>query len=258
MADREESDAMLADHPTSATGNAGFAWFKWMFLFGVLGISTTIGVKQWVENWCADDESRQSHAWMLEQMEQLRRGEINCFVSPDPRFVGELLADAACAAKVQDLYLGGDLSDARLERLRELPKLKCIAFLFADHHSAFLQHMCGMTTIEELSFERTRLGRGDVDCIASFPQLKSLHLSYVPQSSDLEGLRGHPSLERLSLDTSASDKAMIPLFQSMSHLRDLTVAASHAEEASQAGDSFEKLLVEGLPGCKCRVSQDDR
>jgi hypothetical protein len=215
---------------------------------------TRIGINIWVENWCAEDESRLSHSWMLEQMKLLQQGEVNCLVNPDPRFIDELFADTACTAKVQHLYLGGDLSDARINRLCEMPKLKSIVFLFADRHGSFLQHMHGMKTVEELSFERTCLDRKDLDAIASLPHLKSLHVSYVSQPSNLEGLRGHPSIERLSLDRSASDRTMMPLFQSMSHLRELTVAATHSEIEGGIRESYKKAL----PGCKCRVIEDDR
>ena len=258
MGDREEQEAMHPDQENSETVGPKLAWFGWMLLFGVLGILATISIQNLVRTSCERDELRQSHAWMIDQMEQLRRGEINCFVNPDPWFVAELLGDAACAAKVRDLYLGGDLSDPRLGRLRELPNLKCIVFLFADNHGAFLQRMRGMTTIEELTFDHTRLARGDVDQISSFSHLKSLHIESLSQFSDLDGLRGHPSLERLSLAASAANKGMIPLFQSMSHLHDLGLGVCHAEKASSAGNSFEKRLTEALPGCKCRVWEDDR
>ena len=184
-------------------------------------------------------------------------------MNPDPRFVAELLADAACAAKVRNLYLGGDVSDPRLGRLRELPNLKCMVFLFADHHNAFLRRMHAVPSIEELTFDHTRLARDDVDQISRFPRLKSLSLASVSrlgdfQPGDLDGLRGHPSLERLRCDRTASDKGRIPLFQSMPHLRDLSVALCHAEKATPSVDSLEKLLVKALPGCKCRAWEDDR
>jgi hypothetical protein len=243
-----------------AMGSAGhdLAWAGWMTLFGVLGILTTLGVQWWVDRWCKLDEFRQSQTWMQEQMEQLRRGEIDCLIQPDPRFVGDLLADTVCAAKIRDLYVGGDLSDPRLGRLRALPNLKCIVFLFADQHSAFLEHLNGMSTIEELTFDHTFLTRKDVEQIGSFPHLKSLHAGSLSQFGNLEGLRGHRSLERLSLAAAAADKGMISVFQSMPHLHALSVGVCHKEKASTAGDSFERLLDQSLPGCKCRVWEDDR
>jgi hypothetical protein len=152
-------------------------------------------------------------------------------VDPDPRFIEELLADAASAAAVRDVYLGGDLSDPQLGRLRELPNLKCIVFLFAEHHNAFLQLMHGAPTIEELSFDCTRLVRADVDQIAGFPHLKSLGIGYISpfpchaavQASDLDGLRGHPSLERLRVEGFPQGKGIDAVLQSLPRLREPSV-----------------------------------
>ena len=44
--------------------------------------------------------SRKSHALLADQMAKLRSGKTDCLVQPDPRFVEELLADRACAAKI--------------------------------------------------------------------------------------------------------------------------------------------------------------
>ena len=143
MGDQEEQDAIPADHGDSETAGCKMAWFGWMFLFGAIGILTTIGLQHLVPTWCERDEFRTNHGRMTDQMQQLGQGEINCLVDPDPRFIEELLADAASAAAVRDVYLGGDLSDPRLGRLRELPKLKCIVFLCVRHHNEFLRLMRG-------------------------------------------------------------------------------------------------------------------
>lgn len=202
MGDQQEQDAMPADHGASATGDR---WMAWMFLFGAVGILTTAGLQQLVDAWCVRDDFRSNCASMRDQMQQLRNGEIDCLIDPDPRFIEELLTDASSAAAVRDVYIGGDLSDPRFGRLRELPNLKCIVFLFATPLTAFLQRMHGAAGIEELSFECTQLARADVDQIASFPNLKSLGIGRRSpfkrspvQPSDLDALRGHPSLERLN------------------------------------------------------------
>jgi hypothetical protein len=203
MGDQQEQDAMPADQEASATGG-WMAWCGSMFLFGVMGIVATVSFQRLVHIWCPQDEFRSERAWMRSQMEQLRNGEVNCLIDPDPRFIEELLAEPASAGAVRDVYLGGDLSDPLLGRLRDLPNLKCIVFVFADQTTAFLQRMHGATGITELSFEHTQFTRADVDQIASFPNLKSLGLgeghgfgTAPVHPGDLDGLRGHPSLERL-------------------------------------------------------------
>ena len=225
MGDQQEHDAMPVDNGASATGG-WLAWFGWMFLFGAMGILTTVGLKHLVDGWCVRDEFRSNRASMTDQMVQLRNGEINCLIAPDPRFIEELLAEPASAAAVRDVYVGGDLSDPRLGRLRELPNLKCIVFLLAKHLTVFLQRMHGVAGIRELSFDRTQLARADVDQIASFPNLKSLGIGQgfsfgtaAVHPSDLDGLRGHPSLERLNAGIGEMDA----LLQSLPRLREPSV-----------------------------------
>jgi hypothetical protein len=228
MGDQQEQDAMPADHGALATGH-WMAWFGWMFLFGTVGILTTVGLHRFVDAWCPRDEVRSNRALMTDQIEQLRNGEINCLIAPDSRYIEELLAERAAAAAVRDVYVGGDLSDPRLACLRELPNLKCIVFLFAKHPTPFLQRMHGTATIEELSFDCTQLARADVEQIASFPNLKSLGIgphgipfgTVAVQISDLDGLRGHPSLERLrgGFGSAGSSSEIDALLQRLLHLR---------------------------------------
>jgi hypothetical protein len=53
-------------------------------------------------------------------------------------------------------------------------------------------------------------------------------------------------------------EGVIPLFQSMPHLRDLGIGVCRDEKVRAASDSFEKLLAKALPGCKRHVWEDDR
>jgi hypothetical protein len=225
-----------------------------MAIFGLVGTLVTVGIQRYVAEWCEQDTIRLRHAWMTDQADQLRRGEIDCLVNPDPAFVEELLADAACAAKVRELYLGGDLSDPRLGRLRELPNLKCVAFLFAENQNALLKRLHGMLSIEELTFDHTCLSRSDVEPIGGFPSLKSLALDARGLcAADLQGLSGHRSLGRLAVQRVSCDKGLIALLKSLPQLREFSVGASNKER-----DAFQTLLNQALPLCKCHVSEDDR
>jgi len=254
MARDNENDVEPEDRRDSASGKHIAAWFGWMTFFGIVGVLVTVGVQSFVNDWCEGDLARQSHEWTTEQADQLRRGEIDCLVNPDPAFVEELLADAACAAKVRDLYLGGDLSDPRLGRLRELPNLKCIVFLFADNQNVLLERLHGTSSIEKLTFEHTCLSSGDVGHIATFPNLGSLAFDARGLcAADLQGLSGHRSLERLAIQRLSSDKELIALLKSLPRLREFAIGASNKER-----DAFQKLLNEALPRCKCHVSEDDR
>jgi hypothetical protein len=171
----------------------------------------------------------------------------------------EILADKACAGAVQDVYLGGDLSDPRLGRLRELPNLKSIVFLFAEKPDALLESLRGVATIEGLCFDHTRLTGHNVDQIASLPSLKRLCFSLNGlRLSDLLPLRHHPSLERLVVTEVSADQNMIGLLQSMPRLRCVGVGARSHGKQPQGGQLTEESLRKALPGCECSLWEDDR
>ena len=233
-------------------------WFGWMAFFGAVGVFLTAGVRHFVVGWSERDLSRQSRVWMLDQAAQLRRGEINCLVNPDPAFIDELLADTACTAKVRDLYLGGDLFDPRLGRLRELPNLKCIIFLFAENQNSLLKRLHGMPGIEELTFDRTWLSHDDMAHIAAFPHLKSLSFDVCQlRGGDMRELSRHPTLERLAIQSVTSNKELSGFFRSMPRLRELSLGICN-EDFDASHGSFENALKQALPRCKCRVWDDRR
>jgi hypothetical protein len=254
----DENTATSADRDRSYRSDDMMAWFGWMLLFGIVGIFFTVGVQHFVTEWCEGDLVRQSREWMMDQADQLRRGEINCLVNPDPAFVDELLADTTCAANVRDLYLGGDLSDPRLGRLRELPNLKCIIFLFAENQNSLLKRLHGMPSVEELTFDRTWLSRDDMLQIAAFPHLKSLSFDQRAYAGPgVAEIAGHPSIERLAIQSVKSNKELIAILKTMPHLRDVSLGVGD-ENFDTSHTSFESALKRALPRCKCRVWDDSR
>jgi DNA-binding transcriptional LysR family regulator len=253
---RDNERSSVDQKPSPSEPDA--AWFAWMCVWGVIGAALTILVNICVHDWCDRDLVRLSHLSTTSQIDQLRRGEIDCLVQPEPAFVDELLSDAACAAKVRDLYVGGDCSDPRLGRLRELPNLKCIVFLFPDSPHALLNQLRGVPTVEELTFDHARLSAADVLSIASLPNLRSLAISgYGVAANELAPLKGNRTLERLVLQRSPADKGLIPVLQSMPRLREFSLGA--VDETSEASlKAFAEVLKQSLPRCKCRVWGDGR
>jgi hypothetical protein len=186
---------------------------------------------------------------MMEQMAQIRQGEISCLVQPDPRFINELLADTTCAVKIRELYLGGDLSDERLGRLRELPNLKCIVLLFTDNPDSFLERLQGMTTVEELTLEHSFASHRGIKIIGSFPKLKSLCLQAATGAiGDLDGIKNHPSIENLVLTRIECDERVLPVLKSLPRLRSVTI-----EDVEKSAEGFEQSLRSALPNCQCSV-----
>jgi hypothetical protein len=145
-------------------------------MFGLIGVLVVSGLLIVTRRWCEEEGGRRSHAVLMELMEELRRGRIDCLVQPDPRFIDELLADVACASKVRDLYLGADVSDPRLGRLRELPNLKSVVLLSAIAPDEFLKELRGSTTIEELSMVFCIPSHRGVEHIHKLPKLKRFGL----------------------------------------------------------------------------------
>jgi hypothetical protein len=195
-------------------------------------------------------EPQLSRELMQEQIAQLRRGEIHCLSQPDPRFVDELLADPVAAAQVHELYLGGDVSDVRLARLRELPNLKSVILLVAEHADVFLERLQALPSLEVLDLERTPLAPEGIAALRRFPMLKSLTLMlYFDRIGDAEGLRGHPTLEHLTLTRSACDPRLVPILQSLPRLQSVSID-DHGPADYRV---FEKMMLAVLPNCRCSV-----
>jgi hypothetical protein len=234
------------------------AWFGWMVIFGTAGIVVTVCIQGYVLRQCQQDVDRQSHTWMMEQADQLRRGEIDCLVNPDPEFVEELLADSACAARVREVYLGSDLGNSRLGKLADLPNLRCVDFVHAYNHSALLQSLHGKSTIDKLTFDGTPLSRDDLRHIASLPNLKLLAFSIYWRSSDDPGDRnGSIAGGTLSAVIPSLDTDVIATLSKLPHLRKASIGI-RAYDAWPGQEAFKKSLKQAMPRCEFRFWDDER
>jgi len=232
-----------------ATGAKVASCLGWLLFYGVLGVlATRLLLKPTCAKWIARDDMRRSRAMMMEQMEQIKRDATTCLVQPDPRFIDDLLADAACAAKIREVDLGGDISDERLGLLRKLPHLKYIVFLFADRPDILLERLQGMTTIEGLTFEYTHPGHRDMELIRGFPRLKSLCLPCGNPIGDLDGLKNHPTLENLVLTRVGLEKHLVPFLQSLPRLRSVSI-----QDVEEGDAALQDELHKVLPNCRCAV-----
>jgi hypothetical protein len=223
--------------------------FGWLVLSGAIGVLAVTLANAACARWMAQDALQRRHLGTIGQLERIKRGDVHCLVQPEPDSIDALLADADCAANVSELYLGGDISDERLGRLRELPNLRSVVLLFADNADVFLERLQGMTTVEELDLEYTWPSRHGIEVIGSFPNLKSLTLPVMRrQLRDLNGIGRHPSLEHLAIDRIGCDSRLIPLLQSLPRLRSVTI-----EDAERDAGKFEESLHQALPNCECSV-----
>jgi len=85
---------VLADHEDHEEfGSKVFSCLIWLILFGIISSGVMTVVLRQARKRTDSEELQRSHALMIEQMEQIKRGEINCLIKPDPRFFDELLTD---------------------------------------------------------------------------------------------------------------------------------------------------------------------
>jgi hypothetical protein len=237
---------------SESVGRKAGLCLAWLTLFGLIGWLVLTAAMPVIQTRCSREELPKSRALMTQQMEQLKRGEINCLVQPDPRFIDELLAGPVCTANIRDLYLGCDVSDQRLARLRELPNLKCIVFLFAENPDIFLERLRGNATIEELTFDHSFVPSRAIEAIASLPNLKSLALPLDrPKAGKLHGLKNHPTIEKLYLRVADLDESLIPVLQTLPSLRRVTIDTTRS---STDAKSYEGSLRKALPNCECHVA----
>ena len=238
-----------------AAANKTASCLGWLMLYGVIGIVLMVVVSSLSKKCGVKEELRRSRALMTEQIERIKRGEINCLVQPDPRFIDDLMADTVCTENIRDLYLGGDLSDQRLARLLELPNLKCIIVLFGDKPNVLFDHLKGNAKIEEITIDRTHLTRKTVDCIGSLLNLKSLCFPVEGLNpDDLHGIANHPAIEKLYLGRAESDDGLLPILQSLPRLESVTIQILDERNPEQ----FRKALLDALPDCKCQVNGAER
>ena len=223
---------------------------RWLIVFGLLAVL----VYMVVDAWCVQRMERATcdtgRKLMAAQMDQLRRGEIHCLCQPAPELMDELLADAACADNVHEVYLGGDVSDERLGRLRDLPHLSSVIFIMAVNTDALLARLQGMTTIEQLTLQHSRISQSGIETIRCFPHLKSLCLPVGSATNDdLQAIANHPSIETLVLSRIDVDARLTPILQSLPRLRSVTI-----EDPASGAEELEESLRQALPNCQCEVT----
>jgi hypothetical protein len=223
---------------------------------GWLAVSTAIAVMAYllVHVWCTRSmeatERTVRRELLTEQMRQLRAGEIHCLCQPDPEWLYEVLADAACAENIHDVYLGGDVSDERLAQLKTLPHLSRLVFLAATNVDTLLERLHSMPTIEQVTCEQSVVGPASMRALREFPRLTSLTVPVGNmKDSDVQALAGHPVLETLVLNRIDADASLLPLLKSLPRLRNVTV-----EYPDSLPAEFEAQFHEAIPNCQCDIN----
>lgn len=217
-------------------------------ILGLVAASTA------ADRWRLREDFRLRRAAMQRQMDEIRSGKIDCLVQPDPEFIDDLLADPPCAQNVECLYLGGDVSDPRLNRLHALPNADTIILVYAGDSGALLRSFQGHARLATLHLEKCDITPEVLDAIGKLPQLKTLCLStYGIQTSDLAPLQGHPRIEHLVVRGLQPEPGLAPLLQSLPRLHDVKIEL--VEESKMPLDVVTAALKKALPKCQVEVEE---
>ncbi len=221
-------------------------------IFGVIAYAAFPFVKQSITQQAEQAAAKQSRVALADQLREIKAGKTNALVHPAPQFIEDVFADAECAAKIRDVYLGGDVSDPRLAKLAELPNLKCVILFGAGNVDAFIEGIRDSKNIEELCLDWSVMKTGFA-CLKSLPNLRSLAFQVnCNTQEELDGLKNLQSLERLTISRLwQSDKpiSILPILQSYPRLRELTIGAECRERDFE---EYKRSIISALPNCKCR------
>ena len=194
-------------------------------LFVILGV---LG-RGWSLQW---QEERDSKKHWDQQVANLEAGKTTGIIWPEPRFLEGFVRDQPdVAAKVTQVqFTIGKVSDERYGYLRQLPHLEAIDFYeIREGADSLLSKIAGMESITNLAFIKTRLAEDGVHAVASFPNLKRLHIDHLWEETSLEPLRGHKRLEELVLEEMPITKEWIAIFASLPKLREIDLQGSHTQ-----------------------------
>jgi hypothetical protein len=140
----------------------------------------------------------------------------------------------------------GKVSDERFGYLRQLPHLEAIHFYETwEGTDSFLSRIAGMESITTLSFSKTGLTVEGVRAVASFPNLKWLHIDHFWKDTSLEALRGHKRLETLVLVEMPITQERIEVMASLPRLREVYI-----ERDDVPSDADIQNLQKALPNVK--------
>jgi hypothetical protein len=212
-----------------------------------------IAANKSTERWCFEEQHRLRSVATQGQFDEIRSGKLDCLVEPEPECIDSLLADAACAANVKKLYLGGDLEYQQFSRLRELPNLHTNILIHAVGAETLLEAMSGNASVHTLHLENCWIKPELIAAIRKMSPLKELHISRRISTEDIAALKGHPGLERLVIDQLKPSPDLVALMQSLPSLAHLNIVLD--EESKMPIGAVTAELKKALPKCEVEVSE---
>jgi hypothetical protein len=188
------------------------------------------------------------------QLDDVRSGKQDCLVEPEPGCVDSLLMDRKCKENIKWIYLGGDISDPRLARLAEVPKIDTVVLIYAADPETFLDAMSANASISSLQLEKCGITPNVMAAIRKMTMLKGLHVCSGNSRFDvLAALKGHPSLEQLSVNGLELGPGFVELMRSLPRLRRLDITLP--EEPDLHPNAIMAELKKALPNCQIEIAE---
>jgi hypothetical protein len=200
---------------------------------------------RWTFRW--QEETDRKDRWER-QAADVKAGKTTHILWPEPLYLEEFVRDQpAVAAKITSMeFCIGKVSDERFGYVKQFPHLEEIDFYEVwEGADLFLARIAGMESIERLSFCKTPLCENGVRAVASFPNLKRLHIDYHWKEADLKPLRGHKGVETVVLDGVHPKREWAETMASLPNLRELDL-----EEDEPLSEADFLNLQKALPKVK--------
>jgi hypothetical protein len=183
-------------------------------------------------------------------MADVKAGKRTAMRDPDPSLLDDSLQDREFTSGVREVLITSSrtIDDSRLSLLQRFPNLQTIRIEYAGDADAFLEHIHGMASLEELCFHNARFSAAGAKRLGSFPRLKRLSLDQATDAT-LRQIRELRQLEELEIAYGDVTDA------GLEHLKHLTQLK--ALDLWYTGFTKQGItnLQQALPNCRIAVNE---
>ena len=175
-------------------------WFK-VCLGG--GAILLVALVSQIPRWREETILRYRKERQDSQIAKVKAGETNCIYYPDPKFLDDLVQDAECAERLTKIQVGEQFPPSnpenRFAAMKKLPHLKTIYVCYTAGADAFLNDIQGMTSLEEISFDKAEVSVAGARHLTSFPNLKKIYFVGGVDPAVIEVLKERPNIETVQV-----------------------------------------------------------
>jgi hypothetical protein len=183
-------------------------------------------------------------------MADVKAGERTTVFGPDPGLLEDSLQDREFASAVRKVVITSHrtIDDHRFSCLKRFPNLQVIWIEYAGDADAFLEHIQGMASLEELGFHHAQFSATGAKLLRSFPRLKRLQLDRATDAT-LGQIEELPQLEALNIAYGHVSDAGLEHLKHLTQLKRLDLWYTGFTQQGIA--SFQQAL----PKCKVTVNE---